>query len=124
MKIAITATAPTLDAMVDPRFGRCSHFIFLDTDGTHWEAVENLNSRLGGGAGIQTAQLVADNGAEAVLTGNCGPNAFQVLAAAGISVFTGVCGTVQEAVEALRSGKIAPARRANVTSHHGMRGAQ
>jgi len=27
MKIALSATAPSLDAEVDPRFGRCRYFI-------------------------------------------------------------------------------------------------
>jgi predicted Fe-Mo cluster-binding NifX family protein len=123
MRVAVTATGPTREADVDPRFGRCRHFVFVDTDGDDCEAVENRNAGLGGGAGIQSAQLVAEKGAEAVLTGNCGPNAFQVLAAAGVSVFTGVGGTVEEAVQSLRNGELTPARRANVTSHHGMQNA-
>jgi predicted Fe-Mo cluster-binding NifX family protein len=32
MKIAITATAATLDAEIDPRFGRCQYFIMADPD--------------------------------------------------------------------------------------------
>jgi predicted Fe-Mo cluster-binding NifX family protein len=32
MKIGISATGKTLDAEVDPRFGRCQYFIIADID--------------------------------------------------------------------------------------------
>jgi len=75
----------------------------------------------GGGAGIQSAQLVADKDAETVLTGNCGPNAFRTLAAAGIGVVIGATGTVREAVEAYKSGRLKATGGPNVESHAGMK---
>ena len=45
MKIAILATGPSLDAEVDPRFGRCQHFIIVDPETMQFEAVENTNDR-------------------------------------------------------------------------------
>jgi len=86
MKIAITSRGPTLDDEVDARFGRCACFLIVDPDTMEVEALENASAALGGGAGIRSAQALADRGAEVVLTGNCGPNAFQTLAAAGIKV--------------------------------------
>ena len=32
MKVAVTSTGPTLEAVVDPRFGHCSVFVLVDTD--------------------------------------------------------------------------------------------
>jgi predicted Fe-Mo cluster-binding NifX family protein len=122
MKVAISATGRTLDAAVDPRFGRCSTFLLVETDDMTFEAIENGNSSLGGGAGIQTAQLVAQKGAKAVLTGNCGPNAHQTLSAAGIDVVVGCSGTVTEVVERFKSGQLHPASAPNVASHSGMGG--
>ena len=90
MKICITSEGQTLDSKVDPRFGRCQNFIFFDTDTEKFEAQENANAQFQGGAGIQSGQLVVSKGVKAVLTGNVGPNAHQVLSAAGVSVFTGV----------------------------------
>jgi len=92
MKIAVSSTGTNLNAQVDPRFGRCRYFIVVDPDTMEFEAVENSGAMSGGGAGIATGQLVAGKGASAVLTGNCGPNAFNVLEAAGIKVMTGVSG--------------------------------
>ena len=107
MKVAISSTGNTLDASIDPRFGRCAKFIILDSDSVeNFETVENPNVSAGGGAGIQTAQLIADKGVEVVLTGNVGPNAFKTLNAAGIKVYTGVNGTVKGAVADLKSGNL------------------
>ena len=79
MKVAVTATGPSLDAALDPRFGRCPCFVLVETDDMTFETVENGNSSLGGGAGIQSARLMAQKGVKAVLTGNCGPNAHETL---------------------------------------------
>ena len=120
MRIVITSTGPDLDAAVDPRFGRCQHFVFVETDDMGVEAMENPNIALGGGAGIQSAQLITDKGAAVVLTGNCGPNAYQTLAAAGVQVIVGVSGSVREAVEQYKTGALSATTQANVQSHFGM----
>ncbi|MFC2000943.1 NifB/NifX family molybdenum-iron cluster-binding protein [Chloroflexota bacterium] len=120
MKIAISATGPTLDADVDPRFGRCQYFIIIDPDTMEFEAVNNSGAMAGGGAGISTSQTIAGKGVEAVLTGNCGPNAFQVLSAAGIKVMTGVSGKVRGAVTDYKAGKYQASLQPNVPGHFGM----
>jgi len=120
MKVAISATGGTLDDAVAPRFGRCSTFLLVETDDMTFEAIENGNSSLGGGAGIQAAQLVAEKGAKAVLTGNCGPNAYQTLSAAGIDVMVGCSGTVSEVVARFQAGQLQPTSAPNVASHSGM----
>lgn len=120
MKICITSEGKTLDSPVDPRFGRCRNFIFFDSETGNFEACENGNAQFQGGAGIQSGQLVASKGVKVVLTGNVGPNAHQVLSAAGISVFTGVSGTVKEAVEGYKNGKYKAADVPSVGSKFGM----
>ena len=106
MKIAISTSGNDLESAVDPRFGRCGKFIIIDKDSGNFEVVDNPNATAGGGAGIQTAQLVADKGVEVVLTGNVGPNAFRTLESAGIKIITGVDGTVKSAFEKFKSGEL------------------
>jgi predicted Fe-Mo cluster-binding NifX family protein len=86
MKIAITSSGSDLKSEVNPRFGRCRYFILFDTDTNKFEAVENTAAQGMGGVGIQSGQIMADKGVETVLSGSCGPNAFQILQAAGIKV--------------------------------------
>lgn len=119
MKIAISATRPNLEAEVDARFGRCRHFIIVDPETRGFEALDNTSTMAAGGAGVSTAQVIANKGVEAVLTGNCGPNAYQVLSSSGIRVITGVSGKIKEALEGYRSGKYPFSVSANVTDHFG-----
>ena len=120
MKIAVSASNPDLSSPVDPRFGRCSYFIFIDPETMKFEAVENPNVTATGGAGIQSAQFVADKGATVVLTGSCGPNAFQTLQAAGVEVIVSVAGSVEEAVRQYKSGQLRPISQPNAPAHFGM----
>ena len=120
MKIAISAAGMGLDAEVDPRFGRCRYFIIADTDTLAFEAVENTSGMASGGAGIAAAQAVADKGVQAALTGNCGPNAYKTLEAAGIQVITGVTGKVRDAIEGFKAGGFKVASEPNVDAHSGM----
>ncbi len=120
MKVAVTSKGTTLDDAVDPRFGRCAHFVIVETDDMSFEAVANSNAAAGGGAGIQSAQLVSEKDAKVVLTGNCGPNAFRSLEAAGIQVVIGAGGTVREAVEEYKAGRLKATGGPNVESHAGM----
>jgi predicted Fe-Mo cluster-binding NifX family protein/NAD-dependent dihydropyrimidine dehydrogenase PreA subunit len=120
MKIAVTSTGPTLDDNVEARFGRCPYFLIIDTDTMQYEAIENPNIALGGGAGIQSAQLMSEKGVTTVLTGNCGPNAFNVFGQAGIQVIVGVSGVVRNAVEQFKTGDFSSASGPNVASHFGM----
>ena len=119
MKIAITSTGKTLESQVDPRFGRAACFIVIDTETMDFSAIENSNVAAAGGAGISTAKAVIDAGAEAVLTGNCGPNAERTLSAGGVKLYTGVTGTVSEALEFFKSGKLTQAEGPNVQPHFG-----
>lgn len=118
MQIVITAQGPDLNSQVDPRFGRARYFILADTESgafTAHDNVQNLNAPQG--AGIQAAQTVSRLAAEAVLTGHVGPKAFTVLKAANIAIYPGASGTVREAIDAFKSGKLQVAQAADVEGH-------
>lgn len=98
MRIAVTAMGKDLDAALDPRFGRAQNILILDEKGELLEALDNnKNINAMQGAGIQAARTMADHKVEVLLTGHCGPNAFQTLQAAGIKIVVGMSGTVREA---------------------------
>ncbi len=106
MNICITSEGNNLDSKVDQRFGRCQYFIFIDTETSQFEAVQNQNVSGSGGVGIQSGQLVAQKQAKILLTGKVGPNASQTLEAAGIEVILNVQGTVKEALEHFKKGEL------------------
>jgi predicted Fe-Mo cluster-binding NifX family protein len=118
MKVAITSQGKDLDALVDPRFGRAAYILIVDTNDDSIEVLDNSeNVNAFKGAGIQAAASVADKGVEVLLTGYCGPKAFQTLEAAGVKVANDASGTVQEALEAFIKGKLVIAEGANVDAH-------
>ncbi len=122
MKVAVSSMGTDLNAQVDPRFGRCQSFIVVDTDTMEFEVIQNPNIGAAGGAGIQSGQLIASEGVTVVLTGNCGPNAFRTLSAAGIQVITGATGTIRDAVEKFKGGELKPTAQANVGEYFGASG--
>lgn len=119
MKIAISAEGPTLDAEVDPRFGRCQYFTIVDPETMEFETVDNSSAMASGGAGISAAQMIVSKGVQAVLTGNCGPNAYQVLSAAGIQLITSVSGRVRDAIQSYKSGKLQVSSGPSTPAHSG-----
>ena len=122
MKIVVTAEGKDLNAPTSSRFGRCPTYIFVDSESMAFKAVPNPAMSAAGGAGIQAAQFVVEQGAKVALTANVGPNAMDVLQAAGVSVYMIQGGSVREAVEAYKAGQLQSAMGANVQSHTGMRG--
>jgi predicted Fe-Mo cluster-binding NifX family protein len=107
MRICITATGPNLDSPVDPRFGRCQYFLVLDEKGELIKAIANEGGQAMSGAGVTAAQVVADSGVEAVITGNIGPNAYYVLKTSGIRIFPAVLGiSTKEAFKMYINGKL------------------
>jgi len=122
MRIVVSAQGENLETPASPVFGRCPSYIFVDTETMQFEAVPNPAMNQGGGAGIQAAQFVVEHGAQAVLTGNLGPNAFDVLKAAGVAGYLVREGTVRQAVEALKADQLQPMGGANVAAHAGMGG--
>ena len=118
MKIAISVQGNDGSRMVDPRFGRANGFVVVDLDSgqeTLHDNAQNLQATQG--AGIQAAQNVARLGVDAVLTGHVGPKAFVTLQTAEIDVYTGVQGTVEEAVASFQAGLLKAAVGADVEGH-------
>jgi predicted Fe-Mo cluster-binding NifX family protein len=102
VKLAISATGPTLDSDIDQRFGRARFFIVLEGDGEAFEVIDNQGAgELPHGAGIATVERLVRGGVTAVITGEVGPKAEQGLRAAGIEVRTGATGTCRAALAAL-----------------------
>jgi len=119
MKVAISAQSNDIESLVDPRFGRARWFIVTDTETGQWKAHDNAaNVGASGGAGVQAGSTVASLGAEAVITGNVGPNAHKVLAAANIAIYQAGNGlSVSDALAALKRGELTAVAAPTVSGH-------
>jgi len=116
MKICVTAGAASLDAPVDPRFGRCPFFVIVDVDSMDVNSVANTYAGESSGVGIQAAQTIARQGAKALVTGNIGPNALQTLISANIDVYQLQGVTVRDAVDKFKRGELTKDLWPNQTS--------
>lgn len=118
MKLAVTSQGRELNSPVDPRFGRAKYFIVIDTETGDFSAADNSrNLNAAQGAGIQAGKNVVDLGAKAVITGHIGPKAFATLQAAGVQIYTGAAGTIADAVEQFKAGKLKQSNGADVEGH-------
>jgi predicted Fe-Mo cluster-binding NifX family protein len=110
MKIAVSATGKELNSTIDPRFGRASYFVVVDSESEKIiDVINNLASQdAAQGAGINAGTVIAKSGAEVLLTGQVGPNALEVLRASGVKVIQNVSGTVSEAVRQYKKGTLSP----------------
>ncbi len=118
MKIAISAREPSLEAEIDPRFGRARWLVIYDSDSGEWEGHDNSeNCNAVQGAGIKAAELVCEKGCLAVITGHLGPKAFNVLERTGISGYLKNSGSVNEAIRDLMDGKLSVSAEADTKGH-------
>jgi predicted Fe-Mo cluster-binding NifX family protein len=120
LKIAVSSRGKTLDAQLDPRFGRCPYFVLVNSDTLHFEVLENLGAEAMGGAGIQAAQSLVDKEVQAVIAGNVGPKAYQTLSAAGVEITVGASGTVRDAILEFNRGSLIKLEKPTVPGHFGL----
>ncbi len=118
MKIAVPTTGSDLDATMDARFGRASKFIIFDDETKEFEITDNMkNLNAAQGAGIQTAQNIADTGSQVVITGHCGPKAYKALKAAGIKIFSSKPEAVREVLGLYFEGSLKEISAPDVEGH-------
>lgn len=118
MRMAFTASGSDPSSPLDARFGRAACFLIYDTDGSDWKVVPNdQNVAVAQGAGVQAAQLLASEGVSVVVTGHCGPKALRALQAGAIAVYSGAAGSVAQALEDYRSGRLVRLTAHDVEGH-------
>jgi predicted Fe-Mo cluster-binding NifX family protein len=119
MKIILSTISTNLDSGIDPRFGRSAYLMVVDTDTLQVEAHTNPGLNAQGGAGVQAAQFAADQKVKAVISGDFGPNAFDALNAAGISMYLyGNSCTARQAVEYYQAGQLRCVTTPTQSGHH------
>ncbi len=105
MKIAVPTTGDHLDAPLETRFGRAPAFLLINPEDMSFTVLDNAGSQgMAHGAGITTAEKIANSGADVALAGRLGPKAASTLSAAGVEAREGFDGlSVREAVEKFKA---------------------
>ena len=107
MKIIITTVAPNIESEVDPRFGRGAYLLVVDPNTLEWQAHPNPGVNASGGAGINATQFVVEQKADAAISGDFGPNAYEALNAARIAMYLlGDNRTAREAIAQFQAGQL------------------
>ena len=118
MRTAVTSQGRELNSPVDPRFGRAKFFVVADTETGEFTAADNTqNLNAAQGAGIQAGRNVVEIGVKAVITGHVGPKAYTTLQAGGVAVYTGATGTVADAIDQFKAGRLKQSSGADVEGH-------
>ena len=86
LKICITVKDKNINNSIEKNFGRTPYIALYDTDTKEVCFVENTHCDASIGAGIRTARMVIDNGAEILYTGVVGENARRVIDSADIRI--------------------------------------
>ncbi|MDD1691536.1 MAG: dinitrogenase iron-molybdenum cofactor biosynthesis protein [Methanoregula sp.] len=102
MKVCITARGPYLKSAFERHFARAPYFILYDTRTGKSEAIRNGFVLSDARIGQNTVRLLKMNEIEAVITGEIGDNAKDLLKGAGISLhmYEGT-GTAKNAIDAI-----------------------
>ncbi|NJE31433.1 dinitrogenase iron-molybdenum cofactor [Thermococcus sp. 18S1] len=111
MRIAVPTNGGGLEDTVAPVFARAPAFLIVDVDEngnvTSSRVIQNGAAMAGGGAGPMAIQTLINEGVEAVIAPQVGPNAMGAAQAAGIRVYQVVPGTpVEEAIKAVVNGSV------------------
>jgi predicted Fe-Mo cluster-binding NifX family protein len=117
MNVLVSATTDDIQSAFEPRFGRCPYFVLVDTQTHAWKAYPNPGRNALGGAGTLAAQFVVEHGADAVISGRFGPNAFDVFQAAGIDAYIANQRSVMQVVDAFTNSELKLAAGASSARH-------
>jgi predicted Fe-Mo cluster-binding NifX family protein len=95
--------------------------VIIDTETMESKVISNYSANSAHGAGIQAAQTIANANVKVVITGNIGPNAFNVLNASGIKIVTCASGSVRDAIQNYKNGQLDETERPTVGNHSNMK---
>lgn len=118
MKIAFTTNGNDLNALLDNRFGRAVRFLIYDTDSQSFSLIDNQqNLNAAQGAGVQSAETIARQGVQVLISGQCGPKAYRVLSSAGIKIYTAGVMKIAEALAQYQAGQLLELKSEDVAGH-------
>ncbi len=123
MKVAVATQQGGLSDQVSPMVGRAPTFTLVEVEDRkikNSSVLQNQFAQSASGAGIQAAQMLVNQGIEAIIGGNFGPNLANVFSQAGVKMYQVQGESVENAVNKLAKGELSPAPSATAPGHAGM----
>lgn len=118
MKIAISTTGKTTENLLDVRFGRCEYFQIHDTENGEIKILENEGKDASGGAGIVASNQLIEEKVDVIITGNLGPNAFELIEKAEIKAYKCMSIAISSVLEEYKKGELEEIKTFG-PAHHG-----
>ena len=119
MKIGVSVKGKNKDSLLDKRFGRCEYFQIHDTDTGEIKVLENEAKLASGGAGIAASNQLIDEKVDVIITGNLGPNAFDLMKKEGIKAYKCESMAVSSVLEKYNNGELQEIVMSGSTHHGG-----
>ncbi|CFX17265.1 Dinitrogenase iron-molybdenum cofactor biosynthesis [Syntrophomonas zehnderi OL-4] len=91
-KIAVCANGSDPSAVIEERFGRCTHFMVWDLNSKTFEVLNSRESDHYNSPGTSIAKRLIQAGVGSLIVGHIGPQAFKVLKQAHVRIYTGASG--------------------------------
>lgn len=117
MKVAIPTLGNNgLDEYVSEHFGRAPTFTVVDLLTNEVKVILNTSAHRGGSG--YPPEILANAGVEVMLCRGLGPRAIDMFEQYGIEVYVGASGTVRDAIQAWKAGKLHVATDENACRMH------
>lgn len=117
MKIVISAAGKTSENLLDMRFGRCEYFQIHDTESGEVQILENKGQNSSGGAGIVASNQLIEEKVDVIITGNLGPNAFELIEKAEIKAYKCRSIAISLVLEKYNKGELVEIKMSGPANH-------
>jgi len=107
MKLCIPTNSGGLDDTVNDHFGRAPTFTVVDTETNEVLVVKNRSEHMGGLG--KPPEHIAKTGAGVLICSGLGGRAIDMFAQFDIEIFVGATGTVRNAIDMWKEGKLTSA---------------
>ena len=104
MKVLLVTKGESLDSLIDKRFGHGEYVIIFETETGEYKSYKNLVD----GEPQYGLGFFLNEGIDAVVVGNIGPNSFEHLKEENIPVYIARRISAKEALEKIASGDLQP----------------
>ena len=120
MKICIPTTGDKgLDDMVGEHFGRVPTYTIIDIETNEVKVIPNTSNHMGGQG--HPPEIMAREGVNVMICQGLGRRAISMFEDLGIDVYIGASGTVREAVDTFKQGKLQKASESDACGKHAFR---